>query len=259
VTTPRLVRYLVGTFAVCCLSSVAFVGCGSTSNSSSSSNTTSAATATACAQLRSRTRPVTGTIQSVSGQTIHITQNTGGSVGATYSSITNITQEQLVSTSMLQQGANVLIQVQQNSNGTYTATSITLTQGNPFGQRPKGTGQGQRPGNNGFAACFGGQRRGQGFGNGGGQTNSMGPRTLSGTVGVITGTTLTVIDRQQNTYSLVLASDTKVIQTTSATSSAIQPNMGIRVTGQNNNGVITASSLTIYAPGLLPTPTPSTT
>lgn len=260
-TTPRLSRYLVGTFALCCLSTIALVGCGSASNSSNSSNTTasSPATATACAQLRSRARPVTGTIQSVSGQTVHITQSTGGSVDATYSNSTRITQQKLATTSALQAGANVLIQVQQNSNGTYTATSITLTQGGQFGQGPNGAGQGQRSGNNGAAACFGGgQGRRRGQGNGAGQTNSQGLRTLSGTIGQITGTTLNVTDRQQNTYTIMLASNTKVTQTTSATSSAIQTGMGIRVMGQTNNGVITASSMTIYDPGLLPTPTPTT-
>lgn len=263
-TTRRLSRYLVGTFALCYLSTIALVGCGSNSNST---NTTasSPATATACAQLRSRARPITGTIQSISGQTVHITQNTGGNTDATYSNTTRITQQKLATTSALQAGANVLIQVQQNSNGTYTATSITLNQGGQFGQGQNGAGQGRRSGgNNRAAACFGGgqgRRRGagNGNGNGGGQTNSQGPRTLSGTVGQITGTTITVKDRQQNTYSIALASDTKVIQTTTATSSAIQTGMGIRVMGQTNNGVTTASSMTIYDPGLLPTPTPSTT
>lgn len=80
-----------------------------------------------------------------------------------------------------------------------------------------------------------------------------------GTIGQITGTTLTVTDQQQNARSITLTSDTKVIQITSATTSAIQTGMGIRVIGQNNNGVITASSITIYDPRLLPTPTPSTT
>lgn len=263
-TTKRLARYLSGSFALCYLSTVALVGCGSASNSSNSSNnsntTSAAATATACAQLRSRARPVAGTIQSVSGQTVHITQSTGGNVDTTYSSTTRITQQKLATTSALQQGTNVLVQVQQNSNGTYTATSITLTQGGQFGQGPNGNGQRQRTGNNGAAACFGGgQGRRRGLGNGGRQTNSQGPRTLSGTVGQITGTSLTVTDRQQNSYTLTLASDTKVIQTTSATSSAIQAGMGIRVMGQNNDGVITASSITIYDPGLLPTPTPTTT
>jgi len=262
VTTRRLSCYLAGTFALCCLSTIALVGCGSNSNST---NTTasSPATATVCAQLRSRARPIMGTIQSISGQTVHITESTGGNADATYSNTTRITQQKLATTSALQAGANVLIQVQQNSNGTYMATSITLNQGGQCGQGQNGAGQGQRPGgNNGAAACFGGgqgRRRGTGNGNGRGQTNSQGPRTLSGTVGQITGTTLTVTDRQKNTYSIGLASDTKVIQTTTATSSAIQTGMGIRVMGQTNNGVTTASSMTIYDPGLLPTPTPSTT
>jgi hypothetical protein len=51
-----------------------------------------------------------------------------------------------------------------------------------------------------------------------------------------------------------LTSNTQIIETTSATASDIQAGMGIRVMGPNNNGAITASSIMIYAPGLLPTP-----
>ena len=272
-TTRRLSRYLAGTFVLCFLSTIVLVSCGS---NSSSTNTTasSPATATACAQLRSRfARPVTGTVQSVSGQTVHITESSGGSIDATYSSTTRITQQTLATTSALQAGANVLIQVQQNSNGSsYTATSITLTQGGQFGQGQNGTGQGRRPGTDGTpSACFGGGRgrgRGAGTGNGNGNGNSggqtSGRNTLVGTIGQVNGTnSLTVTDRQKNTYTVALASDTKIIQSGSATSSAIQAGMGITVMGQTNNGVITATSMTIYAAGLTPpsmsAPTPSTT
>lgn len=269
-TTRRLSRYLAGTFALCYLSTIALVGCGSSSSTNTAAS--SPATATACAQLRSRfARPVTGTVQSVSGQTVHITESSGGSINATYSSTTRIAQQTLATTSALQAGANVLIQVQQNSNSSsYTATSITLTQGGQFGQGQNGTGQGRRPGigNGTPSACFGGGRgRGRGNGNngngnGGGQTS--GRNTLVGTIGQVNGTTsLTVTDRQKNTYTIALASDTKIIQSGSATSSAIQTGMGISVMGQTNNGVITATSITIYSAGLMPTPmstpTPSTT
>lgn len=149
------------------------------------------------------------------------------------------------------------MQAQQASNGTYTAKSITLTQCGPGNGMPNAAGQGQPPA--GVAGCFGsdrGSKRSQG--NGAVQANSQRRRIL-GTIGQITGTTLTVTDQQQNARSITLTSDTKVIQITSATTGAIQTGMGIRVIGQNNNGVITASSITIYDPRLLPTPTPSTT
>ena len=273
--TSHLSRYLAGTFALCCLSAMTLVSCGgsnTTTTSNGSTTTTSApATATTCAQLRTRARPVTGTIQSVSGQTVHITQSTGGSVDATYSDTTRITQQKLVTesqaTSVLQQGANVNIQVQQNSNGSYTATSISLIQGgqgqNGAGQGGQGgtrAGQGGGQGNN--TACFGGGRgRGRGNGNGGGQGNGQGGRSFFGTIGQINGNTLTVMDRQQNSYTITLAPDTKIIQTTSVStsnaSSVLQTGMGIRVMGQNANGVITATSMSIYPPGLLPNPTPT--
>lgn len=258
--TYRLSYYLVGTFALCYLSAITLVGCGSSSNTSNRSNTTaSTPTATACAQLRSSFRPAIGTIQSVTGQTVHIIESNGGSINATYSNITHITQQTLATTSALQKGANVSIQTQSNSNGSYTATTIILMQAGQFGQRQNGMEQGQQTGNNIASACFrSGQGQRRGTGNGGGQANGQSARRVVGTIGQINGNALTITDRQQNTYTITLASDTKIIQTTSATSSAIQPYMGITVTGTNNNGVITATSMAIYPAGLLPTPTPTT-
>jgi hypothetical protein len=271
VTTSRLSRYLVGTFALCYLSAIALTGCGSTSSTSDSSNssgssttTLAPATATACAQMRANFRPITGTVQSISGQTVHITQSTGGSINAAYTNTTRITQQTLGTNSALQAGSTVNVQVQPNSNGTYTATTITLTQGGQFGQGANGAGQGQG-GNRGTGggqgrgagACFGGRRGANGGGaNGGGQTS--GRNRITGTVGQVTGTTLTIKDRQQNTYNITLAPDTKIIQTSTASASAIQTGMGIRVMGSNDNGVITATSITVYAAGLMPNPTPTT-
>lgn len=117
----------------------------------------------------------------------------------------------MANTSVLQQGVNVLIQLQQNSNGTYTAKSITLTQSGPGNDipnaaGPNAAGQGQPPA--GAAGCFG---RGQGSrdrqGNSGVQViNSQGPHILLGTIGQINGTTLTVTDLQQKTSSITLES-----------------------------------------------------
>ena len=259
----HLPRYLVGTFALCCLSTIVFAGCGSSSSNSSNTASSSPATATACAQLRTRFRPVMGTIQSVSGQTVHINESSGGTVDATFSSSTRISQQTSATTSDLKTGANVIVQVQSNSNGSYTATSITLTPAGQFGQGFNGNGAGGNRGNgtggNG-QACFGGRRgSGNGNGNGAGQANM---RRVMGTIGTIgqlnSSTSITVTDRQQNNYTILLSSNTtKIIQNSTATSSALQAGMGISVTGQNNNGVIAATSMTIYSPGLLPTSTPT--
>lgn len=251
----RLSRYLVGTFALCYLSAIALVGCGSSSNTSTSSNTPASVSGTACAQLRSNFRPAIGTIQSVSGQTVHITESNGGSISATYSNTTHIIQQTLATTSALQKGANVNIQTQSDSNGSYTAKIITLMQG---GQMQNRMGQGQRTGNNTAAACFGsGQGQRRGTSNGGGSANGQSGHRVVGTIGQINGNTLTITDGQQKTYTITLASDTKIIQSASTTSSAIQPTMGISVTGTNNNGVITATSIAVYPAGLQPMPTPT--
>ncbi len=271
-TTSRLSRYLVGTFALCYLSAIALAGCGSTSSTSNSSNssgssttTLAPATATACAQMRANFRPITGTVQSVSGQTVHITQSTGGSIEAAYTNTTRITQQTLGTNSALQAGSTVNVQVQPNSNGTYTATTITLTQGGQFGQGANGAGQGQG-GNGGTGggqgrgagACFGGRRGANGGGANGGGANGSGRNRITGTVGQVTGTTLTITDNKQNSYSITLEPDTKILQTTTASASTIQTGMGIRVMGSNDNGVITATSITVYAAGLMPNPTPTT-
>jgi hypothetical protein len=105
VAISRLPRYLVGTFALCYLSAIALVGCGSSSSNTTAS--TPAAAATACGQRYLSFRPAIGTIQSITGQTVHITESNGGSINATYSNTTHITQEALATTSALQKGANV--------------------------------------------------------------------------------------------------------------------------------------------------------
>jgi hypothetical protein len=259
VTISRLSRYLVSTFVLCCLSAIVLVGCGSSSNTTTTTSMPTGATGTACAQLRSSFRPAMGTIQSVTGQTVHITESNGGSINAIYSNTTHIIQQTVTTTSALQKGVNVNIQTQPNSNSSsYTATTITLMQAGQFGQTPNRMGR--QTGDNTATACFGnGQGQRRATGNGGGQANSQSIHRVVGTIGQINGNTLTITDRQQKTYTITLASDTKIIQSTSTTSSAIQPNMGISVTGTNNNGVITAMSMSIYPAGLLPTLAPTQT
>jgi hypothetical protein len=66
-----------------------------------------------------------GTISSVNGNTIYLTDTTGNTVKVTLSSSTKLTKSLGVSKSALHPGDSVVIQGVKNSNGTLVATSVS--------------------------------------------------------------------------------------------------------------------------------------
>jgi hypothetical protein len=78
-----------------------------------------------------------GTISSVSGNTIYLTDSSGNTVKVTLSSTTKLTKSLGVSKGSLHPGDSVVIQGVKNSNGTLVATSVSDT-----GARTTGTGSG---------------------------------------------------------------------------------------------------------------------
>jgi hypothetical protein len=66
-----------------------------------------------------------GTISSVNGNTIYLTDTTGNTVKVTLSSSTQLTKSQGVSKSALHPGDSVVIQGVKNSSGTVVATSVS--------------------------------------------------------------------------------------------------------------------------------------
>ncbi|HEX3641075.1 MAG TPA: hypothetical protein VHV10_07285, partial [Ktedonobacteraceae bacterium] len=211
------------------------------------------------------------------------TKTPGPTINATYSSTTRITQQTLVTTSptsVLQKGIDVSIQATQNPNGTFTATSITLMQGDQH--------QGGQP--DGRAGCFANngprQRSATGAGAPGGPSNKptvlkplspsaggqpddrgcFGPTQKSGpansstqsskqtscrangTVELLKGNILTITDRQHASHTITLTSGTngtKIIRVAPATPSALKAGISITVMGPATKGVITALRITI--------------
>jgi hypothetical protein len=78
-----------------------------------------------------------GTISSVNGKTIYLTDTTGNTVKVTLSSSTKLTKSLGVSKSALHPGDSVVIQGVKNSSGTLVATSVSDS-----GARTAGTGSG---------------------------------------------------------------------------------------------------------------------
>ena len=78
-----------------------------------------------------------GTISSVNGNTIYLTDTTGNTVKVTLSSSTKLTKSLSVSKSSLHPGDSIVVQGVKSSNGTVVATSVSDS-----GVRTTGTGAG---------------------------------------------------------------------------------------------------------------------
>jgi Domain of unknown function (DUF5666) len=236
---------LLGSSILLALLTVLIAGCSVPFLPTSSSTNTSATSATACPTVVP-SQAVRGTIQSINGSTIVLTDANGNSVTATYTSTTRFTRQVKASTTALVSGTFVFVAVTQNADNTYTATSITLTNGGN-GQR-FGGGFGGGSGRRGNSPCRQGQRGNFGGQNFAGMTGNA--RGITGTVSQLSGKTLTVTDVNQADYTVTLNATTQIIQTSQASASSLQVGMRINVVGMRNaQGVITARSVTILAAG----------
>jgi hypothetical protein len=82
-----------------------------------------------------------GTISSVSGNTVYVTEASGNTVKVTLSPATKVTKSQSVTKSSLRPGDAVVIQGATSSNGTVSATSVSDSGTGPA-RIPTGTGSG---------------------------------------------------------------------------------------------------------------------
>lgn len=219
-------------------------GCGSNASAGGTSATAqgASATATACAQLTrpaTSTRAAVGTLQSINGQTLHMTNQRGTTITVTYASATRFTQEVTVPATALQEGTAVRVLVS-SSAGSYTATSIVVT-----GQgavRVPGFPRGGTPGaGRGNAACF---ARARGNGTPGANANAF--RGLAGTVSHLSGSVLTITDSTGADFTVTLTARTQIIATRSATAAALKVGQVLTVTGRaGSQGSIQASLVAI--------------
>jgi hypothetical protein len=248
--TYQLLSRMLGSSLLLVLLAVLVAGCNIPFLPGS---TTSSTSATACPS------PVpfqatSGTIQSINGTTLLIAATNGSTVTATYTSTTRFTRQARASIAALQNGAFVFVAVTQNTDNSYTATRISLSNAANAGSRPGGGfgggfgGSGRRGGNG--SACGG--RRGF-FGGNGGQDFAGGngsTRGISGTVSQLKGETLTVTDVNQADYTVTLNSTTQIIQTSQTAATSLQVGMKVNLIGlRNAQGVLTARSVTILPSG----------
>ena len=236
--TQRILRRTLAGTAVLFLVML-LASCGSSgSGTASTASTTPTAAATLC--------PVTdiGTVQSFSGSKLIIADVQGKQVQVTFSSTTRFSRQTTVLPSALQIGERATVRSTQNPDTTYTATQITV--GRAFTQGTTG-GQGGRfrpgTGTPTTRTCpTTGFTRGSRTGTGSGNTTGS---TLSGTLSQINKNAITLTDTSGNDYAFTLTANTQITSQNTASASDIQTGQAVTVLGTNNQGVITARTVTI--------------
>ena len=245
----NLHKTIIGGLAGVSLCALFLSGCGSSPSQGTAASSTP--TATNCTSS-ARFRPVSGTLKSVDGNTLSVTNRQGKSITAHLEKTTRFTQEKVVAASSLKDGISVSAVVKQNSdNSTYTATQIVLTDGNTGAFRNNR----QQRGNNPNANCVPARQRtptgsGKGNGNGGVRTNANGTHTLSGTVGQLNNNILTVTDAKGDDYTINLVSNTNIMQISSATASDLKAGETVTVIGSaEKDGSVDAQNISILPAG----------
>ena len=238
--------------------------CGS-SGTTGSSNTTATGTATtACPSV------TTGTIESVSNNTLQVTNMQGKNVQVTLTSATVLTRQATLTATDLKTGLPVTVIVKQNTDGTYSALSVSArTSQGSVGNFRNGNGtklcSGQRRGTG--TGNFGGSGSGTpgAFGNGNGTGTGTSRQTINGTISQINGSALTVTDASGNDFTVTLTSTTRMTEQQTVTASDLQVGQAVTITGTaNSQGVINASLVALLQAlptrrgRLTPTPTPAT-
>src|SRR5690348_10653494 len=118
----RVLGPLLGSTMLLLLLLLLTVGCGTNTTGAAASVT---ATATTCPS--NQFQSAIGTIQSISGSTLQITDIQGKSVKATYSSSTRFLRQSSPAVSTLKEGMAVTVAITQNADNTYSATRIMIT------------------------------------------------------------------------------------------------------------------------------------
>ncbi|HEY1349780.1 MAG TPA: DUF5666 domain-containing protein [Ktedonobacteraceae bacterium] len=214
------------------------------------------ATATACAGITRptpATRTVVGTLKSISGQTLQLTNQRGTTLTVTYTSATRFTQEAVVAAASLQEGTPVRVVVTSTA-GSYTATSIMVS-ANAAGGTPVFPRNGTPGAGRGNLACF---ARARGNGTPGAGAGAF--RGLVGTVNHLNGKTLTITDNAGADFTVTLTTRTQIIGTRNASAAALKVGQAVTVTGRaGDQGSVVANLVAILLslPTRLATPTPT--
>lgn len=220
---------------------VLLAACGSNSTTTTGASATTSTPATNCPAT------ATGTISSISSNTLSITNRQGVQVLAAFSNTTVFIQQSTGTTADLQEGTSVTATLQKNADSTYSALLITI--------RPTGT---SLTGSSGILRSCGLRRGGAGVGGSGFPSAAATPgvtrQSLSGTVGQLNGTALTITDTTGSDYTVQLTSTTRISKTVTATASDLKNGETVTLLGtKDSQGVIHATYIQISTRVLTPT------
>ena len=233
--------------------------CGSQAGASGAS-----ATATACAQTAQSAnsfQAIIGTLKSINGKTLLLTDTQQKSVTVTYSSSTTFTQEVKITASDLKEGTPVSVVVM-STGSTYTAVSVmegTSTRNGGPGGAPgsKGTaivngGPGGTSGSKGTPVIINGdsgsnpcsaRQSNRSASPGTGNANSQ---ALSGTVSQVNGNILTITDPTGASYTVTLTAQTQIIGTKNTSAAALKVGEPLTVIGKpDSQNTVAASNIRV--------------
>jgi uncharacterized lipoprotein NlpE involved in copper resistance len=238
-------RRLFSVFPVVMLA-VLLAAC-SNASATTSSSTASTPTTTNCLTL------ATGTIQSVSNNSLLVANLQGKDVQVTFTSATIFVRQATLTPADLKAGMPVTVTVKQNADNTYSALTVSLRNSQT---RQGGFTNGSRlcsaqfPRRTGTPGAFGGR------GSGGGQSR----QTINGTLSQINGNALTVTDTSGNDFTVTLTATTRMTAQQTISASDLHSGEAVTITGTTNSqGVISASSVSILQglPNRRPAATPT--
>ncbi len=217
--------------------------CGSNGTTTTSGNAPATATTTAAKNCPAT---ASGTINSVSNTTLLFTNRQGTEVQATFDSSTVFIQQAVGTTADLKEGTAVTTTVQQGSNNTYTALTISLRDGAALAVGRLGSLRG----------CVGQRRNGvggTGAGLGGlpgvfGTATAAGRQSVSGTIAQVNGSTLVITDASGNDFSIQVTKATRIGKTEAAIARDLKSGLTVTVAGiKDSQGVLHATYIVISA------------
>ncbi|MGD1119632.1 MAG: DUF5666 domain-containing protein [Dehalococcoidales bacterium] len=234
---------------------IAATAIAATACSSAAAKTTPAATSTPTTTPPAATAPATnqpqrqgimGTLQSIDGNTLTLTNAQGTQVTVNLDSSTSIQKTVTGTLADLQQGDNLIVTGTADANGNITANTISVRPaGQGFtGRNPGGTFTPRRTPNPSATPPAGGS-----FGN-----------FTTGTLNAINGESLTLSTQQGNQITVTVTDATVIDKTVAGTTSDLQPGDTLMITEtQDASGNTIAGTISIRPQGQgFPTAPPGT-
>ncbi len=221
---------------------VLLTACGSNSSASSSTSTATTPTTTKCPTVS------IGTIQSISNNSLLVTNLQGKQSQVTFTSATKFIRTSTVVPSSLQTGSLVSVTVMENANNTYSALTVSIRNPQAQGGFTRGSTQ-----------CRSQFSRGSRTGTPGAFGAGQNRQVVSGTISQISGNAVTLSNSSGDDFIVNLTSSTRITTQLTVTAHDLKSGEPVMITGlANGQGVINASSVSILQslPGGRPTATP---